>query len=299
MKVVVTGANGYLGLQLVKALTKEGHEVVGIAKTPLSFEHDNLRLILGDVMEVNELLKGIEVDVIFHVAARVNFATTDEAIAQLTKDNILATVQVASFASNNKVKKVIYSSSCSVYEENYDPNFSITEEHTTRPRNHYATSKLAAEWLLATHLASTSTELVMLRYSSIYGYLQKPGSLLPILIQNASKNADLNLFGSGNRVQDYVYIDDVVKANLLCINTTLPFNTRLNIGSGESTTDRSLATEIKQIWESSSKINILNTSTIPEDYFNFNIEKAKQMLGYHPVSLKEGLKQYRENYLRG
>jgi nucleoside-diphosphate-sugar epimerase len=75
----------------------------------------------------------------------------------------------------------------------------------------------------------------------------------------------------------------------------LPFNTILNIGSGEQITDLLLATHVKKNWESSSLINVLNELKKPETYFNFNIEKAQNLLGYKPLELKEGLELYKKS----
>lgn len=297
MKILVTGANGYLGANLIVALIQKGYEVVALSKSPINFSHPNLTVALGDVIDIQKIFKGLKVNAIFHTAARVNFEYGDQAITRLTRDNIIATEEVANFSLQNGIGKVIYSSSCSVYEENYNPDYWITEEHKLRPQNIYATSKLAAEWLLADKLSGSTTELVVLRYSSIYGFGQKKGTILPNLIENAAKHYDINIYGSGNRIQDYVYIDDVVNANLLCINFNIPFNTRLNIGSGQSTTDLDLAHNIKETWKSKSEIKVLNNLIGPEQYFNYKVEKAKLLLGYQPVGLKEGLKLYKESFL--
>jgi UDP-glucose 4-epimerase len=296
MKILVTGANGYLGINLIVALLQKGYEVLALTKSPINFSHENLTVALGDVINIQKIFKGVTVNVIFHTAARVNFEDGDQAITRLTRDNIIATEELANFALKNGIGKVIYSSSCSVYEENYNPDYWITEEHKLRPRNIYATSKLVAEWLLADKLSVSTTELVVLRYSSIYGCGQKPGTILPILIQNAANHSDINIYGSGNRIQDYVYIDDVVNANLLCMHINIPFNTRLNIGSGQGTSDLELAHKIKEIWKSTSVIKVLNNLMHPEDYFNYKVEKAKQLLGYQPVGLTEGLRLYKESY---
>jgi nucleoside-diphosphate-sugar epimerase len=294
MEVLVTGANGYLGLNLVKCLLQEGFNVTTLSKSVLPFNHKNMSSVIGDLIDINSLLVGLRIDIIFHVAASIKFDENDDAIMQLTRDNIIASERLAEFALMRSVSKVVYSSSCSVYEENYNPDYSINEEHKLRPRNNYALSKLAAEWMLADKLINKSVNLITLRYSSIYGGFQKRSTILSIFTNNAIREVDLNIFGTGKRTQDYVYIDDIVRANILCISVDLPFNTRLNIGSGQSICDLQLAEEIKSIFGSKSHIKILNTLSTKEEYFNYNIDKAKLMLGYEPMNLADGLKLHKK-----
>lgn len=292
MNILVTGAKGFLGLNLVKKLISQSFTVFAITKTPIDFVHPNFHVIQCDLNDINKV-QGLKIDIVFHTAARINFDESYMSLSQLTRDNIISTYLLADFILKNNIKKVIHSSSCSVYEENYYIDNWISEGHRLRPRNTYAVSKLASDWILENKLMSSVVELIILRYSSIYGYGQRKDSILPIFIENASNNADLNIIGSGERIQDYVYIDDVVDANLKCIDKKLPFNTILNIGSGEQITDLMLAQNIKNIWKSNSKINILNESNEPETYLNYDIKNAKRLIGYMPLSLYEGLELYK------
>jgi UDP-glucose 4-epimerase len=291
MRILVTGAGGFTGLNLVKKLVLEGHDVYGLTKRVIEFSHPKLHLIIKDLFDINDI-EGLDVDVIYHIAARVNFDESESSISQLTRDNIISTSNLADFAVKNKVKKFIYSSSCSVYRENYNRNELISEKHHIRPINLYAVSKLTSEWILENKLRDKIDEFIVLRYSSIYGYGQRASSIVPIFIDNAINNKDLNILGSGNRVQDYVFIDDVIQANHNCLEYSLPFNTILNIGSGEQITDLILAKCITDIWNSSSEINVLDKLDSQETYFNYDIKKAQKLIGFQPMSLIDGLKKY-------
>lgn len=295
MKVLVTGASGYLGLNLVKRLIKDEFEVYALTRKPLDFTHVRLHVITADLFDINAKLQGVNIDAVFHTAARINFDESQDSLSQLTRDNIMGTYQLADFIINNGVRKVIHSSSCSVYEEKYNKEEWTSEDSKLRPRNTYAVSKLSSEWILENMLKNSTKELIILRYSSIYGCGQRGGSIVPALIANATKNIDLSLFGSGNRIQDYVYIDDVVESNLKCLNTELEFNTILNIGSGEQVTDLMLAEQIITHWNSNSEIKVLNTSKDPDTYFSYDIKKAADLIGYTPLKLAEGLTLYRKS----
>ena len=296
MNILVTGANGFLGSNIIRKLITSGHNVYALSKQEICLNHPNLFKIVCDLIDINYKLKGINIDVIFNTAARINFEHTENAYNQLTRDNILTTYNLADFAIKNKVKKIIHSSTCSVYSQHlYYNKQEINEYDQLNPVNLYATSKLVSEWILATKLKDIINELIILRYSSIYGEGQRKGSIIPTFIENAMNNFDINIYGSGNRVQDYVYIDDVVEANLKCLEQKVPFNTILNIGSGEKISDIELAEQIKNIWASDSKINVLNKLYEPEKYFYFDIRKAQKLLSYSPRILTDGLKLYKES----
>lgn len=294
MKVLVTGSGGYLGQHLIDRLLKEGHEVLALSRYKTDFKRSRLTFIQSDLNAINDAVSDLDIAAVFHTAAKINFDDSSESIAQITNDNILASMQLADFILKRGIKKVILSSTCSVYEENYNVNHWITESHKLRPWNLYAVSKLTSEWIFESKLSGKVENFVILRYSSIYGHKQRPGSIIPIFINNASLNKDLELFGSGKRIQDYVYIDDVVQANLNCLYRTLPYNCVFNIGSGEQITDEVLAKQIKTIWQSNSKILIKNMADKPDTYFNYSIVKANDLLGYYPSKLVDGLTRYRD-----
>ncbi|MDB5130267.1 MAG: UDP-glucose 4-epimerase [Mucilaginibacter sp.] len=294
MKVLVTGSSGFLGFHIVEKLLRLGFNVIALSRNGTNISHPNLLNVKVDLCSINEISLDEDIDAVFHTAAVVNFDSNSDSMLQITNNNIRATCSLADYVLSSKIKKVIFSSSCSVYKENYVDNKATTEESEVRPVNLYAVSKLAAEWLLRSKLENFSKELVILRYSSIYGIGQRQNSILPIFINQASLNEKLTIFGSGNRIQDYVYVEDVVNANISCLEVGLPFNTVLNIGSGEPVTDRALAAQIKKTWDSSSQIEILDKNINPETILNFSVAKAKNLINYDPVKLKRGLQLYND-----
>lgn len=293
MKLLVTGANGFLGINLVKELIGQGHYVIALSRGKINWDHPSLKNILVDLNELNSLNIDHDIDAVFHVAARINLHNNTADILAIGNDNILVSYYLADFMIRHGIKKLILSSSCSVYQENYDVNIKTNETSPVRPQNLYAVSKLSSEWILASRLKGVIENYIVLRYSSIYGPGQNPATILPIFIQKARQNQNISIFGSGKRVQDYVYISDAVQANVKSLNTTLPFYTILNIGSGQATTDENLAADIVEIWGSKSKIEILNKHTDAETALNYDIEKAGRSIGYTPIKLKKGLQLYK------
>ena len=239
-----------------------------------------------------------KIDAVFHVASSINLGNNAENILDITNDNIIVNYLIADFVIRHRINKIILSSTCSVYEENYLNDKWVTEENALKPHNLYATSKLAGEWILGARLKGVVEEFVVLRYSSIYGFGQRRGTILPTFIQNAMTSKPLRILGSGNRKQDYVYIDDVVWANTTLLNTQLPFNTVFNIGSGEPTTDFNLAKNIVTIWNNSATTEILNEQRSPEAILNYSIEKARKYMNFNPIKLEEGLKLYKSSQVQ-
>ena len=294
MKVLVTGASGFLGKHIVRKLLDENYEVIAISLTDLNSQHPRLKLIICDLNDINEIVYEKNIEAVIHTAACINLNDNDEAIAQITKDNIMASIQLSNFIIHNNINKVIVSSTGSVYEGNYIIGNQITESSQMRPLNLYAVSKLASEWIFENKLSGYTEELVFLRYSSIYGHGQRTNSIIPIFIRNAILSQSIEVYGSGNRVQDYIYIEDAVQANMKCLKLSLPFSSIFNIGSGEPISDKELAENVKRIWNSRSQILVGNTSNNHESYFQYSINKAKTILDFSPLNLSEGLKKYCE-----
>lgn len=295
MKILLTGATGFTGNVVLNELLKKGHEVITLCRSVPKNRIQNVVYIESDLQNIYDALSlNSSIDVILHVAASINFNTSQEHIHKIVSDNVIGTQVLANFAVDSKVSKFVLSSSCSVYEENFDSETWVNEESPIRPLNQYGVSKLASEWLAHYILKGKVGQFAVLRYSSVYGPGQRQNSILPIFIRNAQDNIPIRIFGSGNRKQDYVYVDDAAKANILCIEKQIGFGDVFNIGSGVPISDIELANNIKEAWQSKSPIEVLNADKKIETSLNYSVQKAREVLGFNAVSIKEGLKRYKE-----
>lgn len=286
MKLLITGIAGFVGSRLAEVALKRGFEVKGISRKEID---------LTNSKAVSDLLLHWRPDAILHVAARLPRTPNEEAEIFLD-DNIRASLNVLHYAKEAGVKQVVLSSTMSVYDSPpiYLP---VDEKHPAELSNPYGMSKRALE-IYAKLYASDKMRVTILRYSGIYGKGQKSGAI-PAFIGRCLKNEPIYLESEGKPTSDYVWIENVVEANLLALKAPLTSNYEIfNIGSGVELSVLSLAEMIRSFCSSNSQISFSDKSSPRNFRFYFDVTKAKQHLGYAPTSpetaLKNCIQQWRE-----
>jgi len=177
----------------------------------------------------------------------------------------------------------------------------ITEDHPNEPTSPYGLDKLATDHYARLYNDLYDLETVALRYFNVYGPGQVAGDysgVISVFIDQALSGEDITVHGDGEQTRDFVYIDDVVQANLKAA-TTDAVGEAYNVGTGESVTVRKLAELIQDITDTDSDIVHMDARTGDIEYSEADISKANEHLEYEPtVSLREGLEQtvkwYRE-----
>lgn len=265
-KVLVTGANGFIGSNLCKSLTQGGYHVVDLGKTDIR-----------DFKEISKILKKHKPYGVFHMAAilpsgenRVFFDV-----------NVKGTFNLLEACRLSGVRKFIYSSSMSVYGKDikYLP---VDEKHPINPYDFYSLTKFLGEELVKLY----NFDSVILRYSGVYGPGKEQGAVANF-IRNAKLNKPLKILN--NISWDIIYVKDVVEANIKAFEKAdkLRFEI-INIGSGKEINIKDLAEKIIEITGSKSKI--ISNKTSPCLHFYFNINKAKKLLNFKPQSYDTSLK---------
>lgn len=291
MKTLITGANGFIGKRLYKETKARGLDVVGISK---SGREGGAGIKLVDITkkgDVDDLFFESKFDLVFHLAAYIpknqDKLSVDE-ICKCFDVNTLGTINLLEAGVKYGVRRFVYASSASVYSAE-PKKFPVTEEDVG-PRNFYGESKLLAELYVVKYARENGFSYSCLRYSSVYGPGQKRPSVVPLFIDAARAGGVLKVFGSGNRSQDFVFVDDVVDATLLAGQSET--SGVYNIGSGEETTMIELAETI---------VSIVGKGTIefvpePEGIskndrrFYLDISRAKRELKYLPkYTLNDGI----------
>ena len=291
MKALVFGATGLIGAHLIKRLVQEGHEVTGVSRGPQKEEIKSYRHISFDIAQKEGFskIKG-NFDICFNMAAHIATGySTDDALKCLLV-NAIGTLNILEFMVERGIKRLIHSSSVTVYGR---PKRRVAyEESPLNPIIVYGVSKLTAEKYCIMFASQHDLQITMLRYASVYGPGLTQYTALPIFIEKAQKNETIFLFGDGTRSQDYVYVDDVIEANMLAAKNGA--SGIFNIGSGRKTTMESLSKTIIDVFESKSKIQY-DPSKSQEFSIGIDISRAKKHLKYEPkYDLRSGLMKYRE-----
>lgn len=246
MKILITGANGFIAQYLIDKLTKENIEVYG-----LDIQNDtalNLKKYFSvDICEQFNLDE--EFDYVIHLAAfnRTNIGA-DIDYDLYHKVNVIGTKNVAKYC---KYKKFIFMSSVNIYDKNVEI---ITEESKVNPIGNYARSKWEAENILK-ELVSEE-KLVIIRASNVTGVKQKEVAIIPFFFHNAINNKEINIFVPQNRTIQFLDVNDLAEAFLLIIKRNI-YGT-YNIAPENSIEIRQLAKKIVSICDSESKIEISN-----------------------------------------
>lgn len=251
-RVVVTGGAGFIGSHLAEELVDQGCHLTivddlstgkleNIAQF-LELKKDHVEFIQGSITDLpllQKLFQGVEY--VFHQAALARVPRSIEDPLSTNEVNIKGTLNVLLAARDNKVKKVIYASSSSVYGNT--PTLPQREDMPASPLSPYALTKLAGEYYCNIFRQIYGLSTVSLRYFNVYGSRQDPHSqyatVIPTFILRVSQNLPPTIFGDGEQSRDFTFIEDVIQANILAAENNA--EATYNIGGGRATTINRLA----------------------------------------------------------
>ena len=298
-KVLVTGGNGAIGCNLVQKLLASNANVTVLDDFSQSNihnlnNHKNLKIIRGDILNSKILKKTFSnnFDVVFHLAARfANEMSVYDPVEDL-RVNIEGTLKILLESAKKNVNKFVYTSSSSLYGQTN--LIKKNESLLPKPTTPYAVSKLSGEFYCNAIHELYGMDYAIVRLSNSYGPYDPPGkyrNVIPNFIQNALKNQNIVITGTGNETRDFTFVDDVVNGIILAAKKPKARNEIFNLGTGKETKISTIAQLIKKNTDSKSKI-ILK----PKRKFDhikrrkMDISKAKKLLGYSPeTNIKDGI----------
>jgi UDP-glucose 4-epimerase len=300
-KIVVTGGAGFVGSNVVLKLLDDGYRVVVLDDfytgdiTNLPAESERLRIIRGSVTDfdlVREVVR--DANSVLHLAAR-NIIVSTKNPREDYEVNIGGTLNVLLAAREFHTRRVVYSSSASVYgNPRYLP---INEDDATNMLSPYAVSKFAGENYCKAFYESYDVSTAVVRYSNVYGPLQRPDNpycgVIAKFFESAMSNEAPRIHGDGDQTRDFTYIDDVVEATLLAAFTAKAEGQVYNIGTGRETTINQLARMIIEITGSESGPVYVDRRDIDNIRRRVvNIEKIRRELRWVPsVTIEQGLRR--------
>ena len=240
MRVLVTGGAGFIGSHIAGAYVDAGHEVT-VLDNLSSGHRENVpagaTLVEADIRseDAASAVADVAPEVINHHAAQMNVRVSVEDPGFDAGVNILGLINLVEQGRKSGLKRVIFASSGgTVYGE--PDQLPATEQYPTHPVCPYGVSKLTGEHYLFYYKRIYGIDYVALRYSNVYGPRQDPhgeAGVIAIFCQNLLRGADVSIFGDGLQTRDYVFVGDVVRANLAAIDGE--FTGSVNIGTGKET----------------------------------------------------------------
>ncbi|KEI89876.1 UDP-glucose 4-epimerase [Clostridium botulinum B2 433] len=301
MKVLVSGGAGFIGSNLVDKLINLGHNVCiidNLSTGNINNVNKKAQLYINDILDpnVSKIFEKEKFDIVYHLAAQIDVQKSITNPIFDSNVNVCGTINIINNCVNYNVKKIVYSSSAAVYgHPEYLP---IDEGHGIKPISYYGLSKYTAEEYIRLFSSLNNLDFTILRYANVYGIRQDPkgeGGVISIFMNSLFKKQPLYIFGDGSALRDYIFVEDIVDANIAALSSGS--KERFNIGTGVYTSVKELAENMIDII--GLKCNIEYESARKGDIANsyFNISKAKNKLNWIPkFSLKDGLKKTIEYY---
>ena len=308
MKILVTGADGFIGSHLTEALVRAGHDVRafvyynsfgswGWLDSSAADVQGNFEVIMGDIRDENSVRRAmIGCDAVYHLAALIAIPYSYYSPASYVDTNIKGTLNVLQASRDFEVQKIIHTSTSEVYgTARYVP---IDEAHVLQAQSPYSASKIGADQLAYSYHSSFNTPVVIVRPFNTYGPRQSARAVIPsTIIQIAAGNEVIKL-GSTSPTRDFSYIDDTVNGFIAALTAENCCGEVINLGSGFEV---SISDTVKIIMELCGKqVEIVseNARFRPVDseverLWSDN-QKAKKMLKWKPryagvEGFKEGL----------
>lgn len=301
---LVTGGAGFIGSNLVGELLSIGAKSVRVLddlstgfKTNLSeFESDNrLEFVQGSITDFEICQQAVkDMDVVFQMAALGSVPRSIDNPIKTNEVNITGFLNILKACQEAKIKKVVYSSSSSVYGD--DTHLPKVEHLTGNPLSPYAVTKKANELYARTFSSLFNMEIIGLRYFNVFGPKQSVNgpyaAVIPIFIQKLLKGEQCMINGSGEISRDFTYVQNVVEANICAAFSNLSENDDriLNVAMGEQISLNELYQLLEENIKSGLKAGYLAPRVGDIQSSQADISKAQKLIGYQPkYGLKEGV----------
>lgn len=304
MRILVSGGAGFIGSNVVDAYVAAGHEVAvvdDLSSGKAANVNPKAKLVKLDIADpgVEKIFQEFKPEVLNHHAAQISVPLSVDDPLMDARTNVVGLLNLLQNCRKHGVKKVIYVSSGGVvYGE--PTRFPVDETFPLQPASPYGIAKYAGELYLKFFAAQTGLKWVAVRYSNVYGPRQIPhgeAGVISIFILALLKGQAPTIFGDGKVIRDYVFVGDVVDANLRAL--TRGENIAVNIGTGVPTDVNALYQTICEVLPSSipAVYGPPRRGDLQANYLNAGL--AEKVLGWKPTrNLKEGIAQTVEFFRR-
>jgi UDP-glucose 4-epimerase len=287
MRVAVFGASGFVGINVINALSGAGIEVIASDLNEKKFE--NVEFRNADLLDYDQVASVVkEADTVIHLAASP-LTTSLEKPRLNARINIEGTLNIMDAAREFGCKKLIFSSASSLIGDvKYNP---VDEIHPCVPKTPYAVSKYAIEQYLRVYQELYNLDYLIFRFFNVYGPWQFPESkaIIPMVYQKLKNDGSFTVFGDGTQTRDFIYVGDIADFFVKAMKNDVK-NEIINMGTGKSITIKDVVETGGEILKIKPKINYLPAR--PGEIGNFvaDTTKVKKLFGEIPgTPLKSGL----------
>ncbi len=297
MKILITGGAGFIGSAVSQSYLRQGHTVVVVddlssgKKERVPSGATLYECDIRDQGQLKEIFKKEKPDAVNHHAAQANAERSVKNPVEDYEINILGLINVLECCREHGVKRIIFSSSAAVYGNKEPSPDGLSEPDALFPISPYGASKMTSELYLRCYYNLYKIPFVILRYANVYGPHQDGGEagVVPVFIRALISGKPCTAFGDGEQTRDYVFVEDVVAANVAAL--TKGDNDVFNIGTGVQTSVNQLAAMLKEIvGKGTTAQEAARAGDIRHSFLNS--AKAKKVLGWNAeTSLHAGLKK--------
>jgi UDP-glucose 4-epimerase len=308
MRVLITGGAGFIGSHIGERLSGAGHEV-RIVDNLTTGRRENLAgfaervsFTQGDIRDADLLASLAEgCDLVYHEAAVVSVPYSVEHPQETHDVNIQGTFNVLQAAKKGGVKRVVFACSAAVYGE--EPELPKREDMAPRPVSPYGVEKIAGEYYCGVFNALYGVETVSLRYFNVFGPRQDPRSpysgVISIFVDRVLRGATPTVYGDGEQSRDFVFVDNVVEANILAGTVPSAAGRCYNVGCGTKTTLNDMLAMLGRITGRGVKASYAPPRAGDIRDSLADIARARAELAYAPgVGVEEGLRRLIEHERR-
>ncbi len=303
-RALVTGGCGFIGSHIVDELLNRGIETYvldnlstgKVSNINQHIDNELFHFIQGDISEVSQIFRGREgFEVVFHEAAIASVTLSVINPNLIFESNVNASIKLLNFCKDAGVKRIVFASSSAVYGDLQDQK--LSEDNYCRPTSPYGASKIAIEHFLHSYWKTYGLETIALRYFNVYGPRQSNNEysgVITIFVDRLKRNEPLKIYGDGKQIRDFVNVKDIVKANMLAMDSGRGVGQTINIGTGIPTSIINLAQIIKKITSNEKTPIIFSKERMGDIKSSLAITaKSKSLLGYVPtITLQTGLEEF-------
>ncbi|WP_098743411.1 NAD-dependent epimerase/dehydratase family protein [Paenibacillus sp. EZ-K15] len=303
MKMVVTGGAGFIGSHLVNRLVNQGYEVHVIDNLTTGDPgrlHSEAILHVADVnsQQTTAYISVLKPDVVFHLAAQANVQQSIKEPGLDADANVMGTINILEACRMAGVRKIVFASTSGVYGDLEKSQ--LTEDDPVNPISFYGLSKVAGEQYIRLYHRFFGLQYTILRYGNVYGPGQTTkgeGGVVAVFGDRLRKGIPFRIYGDGEQTRDFIYVKDVVEANLASIQHG--DESVLHVSTGTGHTVNSLVDHISRLHPDRIDVNYLPAKNGDIRHSCLNNERTRALLQWSPFfSLEEGMEETYRHWLR-